>query len=285
MRTSEQMMDLILNVVREDPHIRAVYMNGSRANPRVRADAFQDFDIVFVTDDTAPPYDDRRWIAPFEPIALLQEPDLCDRAWGQIADVSRSYGWLMLLEDGNRIDLSLRSMDAMRAEYGQDSQTVPLLDKDGCLPPISEASDRSYWVQPPTEAQFASVTNNFWWCLQNVAKAIRRDQLTYAMNMYIQVVHEALEKMLDWYIALPSGFTLSVGMWGKYYKDYLPKDLYEAYRQTYADADYEHLWAAIFTACRLFSSIASQVADRMGFTYAAQEEAAMMQYLRRLNQP
>ena len=284
MRSSEQMLNLILDVARRDKHLRAVSMNGSRANPLASPDPFQDVDIVFVTGSGAPPYNDHRWIAPFEPIALLQEPDRCDGAWGGIFDASRGYGWLMLLEDGNRIDLSLRSMEAMRAEYGQDSQTIPLLDKDGCLPPIPNASDRSHWVPAPTGAQFASVTNNFWWCLQNVAKAIRRDQLTYAMNMYIQVVHAELEKMMDWYIALPTGFTLSLGMWGKYYKDHLPEKLYESYRKTYSDADYEHLWSAVFTACRLFSSLASQVADRMGFLYAAEEEAAMMQYLHRIHQ-
>lgn len=285
MRTSQQMMDLILDAARKDEHVRAVYMNGSRANPQVRPDPFQDFDIVFVTDSAAPPYDDRRWIAPFEPIALLQEPDRSDSAWGEVFDTSRGYGWLMLLEDGNRIDLSLRSMEAMLAEYGQDSQTIPLLDKDGCLPPIPNASDRSHWVPAPTEAQFASVANNFWWCLQNVAKAIRRDQVTYAMNMYIQVVHAELEKMLNWYIALPSGFTLSLGMWGKYYKEHLPAELYETYLQTYSDADYEHLWSAVFAACRLFSSLAVHVANQMGFPYAAAEEAAMMHYLRQMHQP
>ncbi len=285
MRTAEQMLSFILDVAQKDECIRAVYMNGSRANPLVQADSYQDFDLVFVIANGAPPYDDRRWIAPFEPIALLQEPDRNDRAWGHVFDSNNRYSWLMLLEDGNRIDLSLRSMEAMQSEYGQDSQTVPLLDKDGCLPAIAQASDQSYWVKAPTQAQFDSVTNNFWWCLQNVAKAICRDQITYAMNMYIQVVHAGLEKMLDWYIALPSQFTLSVGMWGKYYKAYLPEAVYQTYLRTYADADYDHLWSAIFTACRLFSSLAIQVAGQMGFTYAAAEESAMMDYLHRMKQP
>jgi len=42
MRTEKEMLDLILGVANRDSRIRAVYMNGSRANPNVKKDIFQD---------------------------------------------------------------------------------------------------------------------------------------------------------------------------------------------------------------------------------------------------
>jgi len=51
MRSEKEMMGLILNAAREDERIRAVIMNGSRVNPNVKRDCFQDYDIVYVVKD------------------------------------------------------------------------------------------------------------------------------------------------------------------------------------------------------------------------------------------
>lgn len=53
MRTEKEMFDLILDVANRNDKIRAVYMNGSRENPNVKKDVFQDYDIVYVVTETA----------------------------------------------------------------------------------------------------------------------------------------------------------------------------------------------------------------------------------------
>lgn len=52
MRTESKMYDLILEIAKNDDRIKAVYMNGSRANDNVPKDIFQDYDIVYVVEDT-----------------------------------------------------------------------------------------------------------------------------------------------------------------------------------------------------------------------------------------
>ncbi len=47
MRTEDEMYSLILGIAKQDERIRAVYMNGSRTNPNVPKDIFQDFDVVY----------------------------------------------------------------------------------------------------------------------------------------------------------------------------------------------------------------------------------------------
>lgn len=283
MRSEKEMLDVILNTAKENNHVRAVYMNGSRANPNVPKDKYQDFDIVYVVDDTAPPFNNKEWIRTFGEIAVLQEPDLNDCAWGAKHDFSRSYGWQMFFYDGNRIDLTICTKQVMLEEYTNDSLTIPLLDKDSCLPQIPESNDRGYFIQKPTKDQYVDVTNNFWWCLQNVAKGIARDQLTYAMNMYVQWVHEKLETMLSWYIGINTDFSVSVGAWGKYYKKYLSEKLYNIYLKTYSDGNYEHLWTAIFKSCELFRIVAPVVGNYFGFAYNCQEDENMASYLIRVN--
>ena len=61
-QTEQQMMDLIINVAQADERIRAVYMNGSRANPNVKKDDYQDYDVVYVVTETTSFIEDKNWL-------------------------------------------------------------------------------------------------------------------------------------------------------------------------------------------------------------------------------
>lgn len=282
MRTEKEMFDLILSIANKDERIRAVYMNGSRANPNVIKDIYQDYDIVFVVTETKWFLENKNWIALFGDLAIVQEPDSNDFGWGIHMDYTRSYTWLMLFKDGVRIDLNILIKDEMFKRYRNDSLTVPLLDKDNCLPEIPEPSDKGYYVNKPSLAHYKGCCNEFWWCLQNVAKGIARDQLPYAMWMYNTLVRNMLEKMIDWYIGMNNNFSVTVGMSGKYYKKYLPENLYSLYKRTYSDSEYNNFWTAVFNACELFSIIAPPVGKHFGFTYNLGEETSMMEYINRV---
>lgn len=62
MRTENEMYDLILGIAKNDDRIKAVYMNGSRTNEAVPKDIFQDYDIVYVVEDTKSFIEDKDWI-------------------------------------------------------------------------------------------------------------------------------------------------------------------------------------------------------------------------------
>ena len=147
MRTEKEMFDLILSVANRDNRIRAVYMNGSRANPNVPKDIFQDYDIVYVVTETASFLKDEGWISVFGEPIIIQEPDKLDKMQGRDVDFKNGYTYLIQFTDVNRIDLHIQTLEALAKEYGTDKLTVPLLDKDNCLPQISEPSDEDYWVK------------------------------------------------------------------------------------------------------------------------------------------
>jgi hypothetical protein len=71
MRTEQEMYDLILGVAREDECIRAVILNGSRANPHAPRDIFQDYDIVYIVTDPAPFIHNLEWLARFGELMIL----------------------------------------------------------------------------------------------------------------------------------------------------------------------------------------------------------------------
>ena len=78
MRSEKEMFDLILGVAKQDERIRAVYMNGSRANPNAKKDIFQDYDIVYVVKETASFIANPEWKTIFGDPIIFQEPDRLD---------------------------------------------------------------------------------------------------------------------------------------------------------------------------------------------------------------
>ncbi|HKU52108.1 MAG TPA: aminoglycoside 6-adenylyltransferase, partial [Nitrospira sp.] len=150
MRSEKEMLDLILSIAKKDESIRAVIMNGSRVNPHTKKDPFQDFDIVYVVREVEPYRQNPGFIRPFGDLMILQTPeDMVDPP----PENNGHYAYLMQFMDGNRIDLSLYSVQNIDAVIA-DSLTVVLLDKDGLVPALPSPSDLDYLPKPPTAKLF-----------------------------------------------------------------------------------------------------------------------------------
>lgn len=272
MRTEQEMFDLIINTAKEDERILAVMLNGSRADPHAVKDIYQDYDIVYFVTDVSPYWDNREWLeSKFGKISVLQTPE----TMGLVPpDNDGSFVFLTIFEDGNRIDLNITS-DA----YIDDGEpAVILLDKCGYLSQVNPRDD--FWfIEPPTEKFFHDCCNEFWWCLNNVAKGIARDELPYVMNMFNVCVRDMLNKMTEWYIGMHYDFKVSAGKSGKYFKEYLPGKLYNMYCETYSDSNYENIWKSVFNACELFRTMANEIVEEFGYTYNKAEDSNMTSYM------
>lgn len=281
MRSEQEMMALILGVARADERVRAVYMNGSRTNANVPRDIFQDYDIVYVVENTRPFYEDQRWLDVFGPRLYMQRPEEMDRALGKPVDLSLCYGWLIQLADGNRLDLHVVCPRA--ADVRGDKLCVVLLDKDGLLPAIPPPTDEDYWVKRPGPAEFAACCNEFWWCLNNVAKGLWREETPYVHWMYDTVVHPQLMKLLSWKAGFDTGFSCSVGKAGKYLRAHLPAPLWRRLMNTYLPGDTQGAWQAVFCACGLFHHVAGALARSQGLPYDRAEARASYGFLRHVH--
>lgn len=274
MRSETEMMGLILDTAKRDARIRAVILNGSRANPNAPKDRFQDYDIVYIVRDIASFRSNPGWIDGFGKRVMLQMPE----SMRDPAEDGRIV-YLMLFCDHTRIDLTLIPVENYERLIGNDSQSILLFDKDGLLAPFPPASDRDYWIKPPAKLDYESCCNNFFWCLQNVAKGIARDELPYAMRMINQVVYEELSCMISWAVGAQNGFAVSPGKFGKYFKRYMKSEDYAEYKRIYPDAEYGHIWDSLFAGIKLFCKTARAVAEHMGYVYNAEDDRNMTAYL------
>ena len=272
MRTTKEMTELILNIAKEDDKIRAVTLSGSRANKECPEDRYQDFDIIYFVKDVAPFWDNEQWIIEkFGKPILMQKPESVELI---PPDRDGNYVYLMIFPDGNRIDLTISAKP-----YSDNGEpTILLLDKDGTFPEITTTSAR-FHETCPTAKLFADCCNEFHWCLNNVAKGIAREELSYAMTA-MNHVRDMLILMLRWYAGAEHDFQISVGKCGKYFKNYLPGELYERFCRTYTEADYESMWEAAFTMLELFGDVARMVADKLNFVYDEEEEKGIEKYIK-----
>lgn len=280
MRTEEEMMQLIQTVIRENEHIRGALLNGSRVNPRVKKDFFQDFDLVMLVDDLDYFTGHPNWIACFGERRIMQQPERF-HLLPPIGDGRLVY--LMQLMDGNRIDLTLITVEQARQQTHWDSLSLVLCDKDQLLPKLPPPQDSDYWVKAPTRALFDDCCNEFWWVSTYIAKGLWRDEITYVKAMLDGPVRNMLMLMLDWYVGMRHGFQVSTGKCGKFLAEYLEIPLWEQLMKTYSDGKRENIWQAHFAMCKLFRKTGTAVAEQMGFAYPQQEDDLVMEYLRQVH--
>ena len=273
MRTEQEMMDLILNVAKADERIRAVSMEGSRADPNAPTDKYQDYDITYYVKNIEPFYNNPEWVLEkFGKCLIMQMPEAMRNPCGD-----GYFNYMMIYPDGVRIDLNF--VFNKYEDVGEPS--VTLLDKDngkGFRPKLPPPSDVIYHIKLPSPLYYYSCCNNFWWCLNGVAKGIARDELPHVMAMLV-IVRNELHDMIDWYIGTRHGFDISTGKDGKYFKRYLSEELYEQYRETYSGSDSKEIWESVFKMCDLFHNLALHVAKVFNFTYRQDEEDGIRKYL------
>ncbi|HDW3053200.1 TPA: aminoglycoside 6-adenylyltransferase [Bacillus cereus] len=276
MRTEKEMLDVIINTAIEDERIRAVIMNGSRVNPNVKRDCFQDYDIMYVVNDIQSFTSNHNWIHRFGEIMIVQMPEEMSLVQ---PDEDGKFPYLMQFMDGNRIDLTLVPVELIKKFVGQDSLSKLLLDKDNCLEEFPPASDKDYLVKKPTEKEFLDCCNEFWWCSTNIAKGLWREELSYAKGMLEGPVRDMFIVMLEWYIGMKTDFTVNTGKFGKHFEQYIEEDMWEQFKRTFSNAEYENIWESFFVMGDLFREVANEIANTYEYQYP-QDDDKVTNYLK-----
>ena len=123
MRTETKMMTLILQIA-ENLQAEAVALSGSRINPQTQEDEFQDYDVVYIVENLNDLLSDLSWLDQFGMRLIEQHNVLGHR---------RLY--LMLFEDGNRIDLTLCPKSHIQEWVDSEAGFTVLVDEKGLFEP------------------------------------------------------------------------------------------------------------------------------------------------------
>lgn len=269
MRTEREMMDLILSFAEKDERIRVVGMEGSRVNVNVPKDEFQDYDITYVVTDMETFKKDEGWLEYFGKRIFMQKPEAMSLFPPSLGNW---FSYLMLFEDGTRIDLTLVPIGELDKYLSSDKLIKILLDKDNRVKNYPVPTDIDYHVKKPSAEFFDNCCNEFWWVSTYVAKGLCRMEILYAIDHLNNIVRPNLLLMMSWNVGIETGFSLSVGKNYKYIEKYISKDLWNRLLSTYIMDTYEHVWDSLFECQKLFREVSRKVAEKLGFLYPDYDE-------------
>ena len=264
MRTEPEMLDLILQTAKV-LQVDAVAMSGSRTNSQAPKDEFQDYDVVYIVDDFDNLTSDLAWLDRFGTRIIEQHNVLGNR---------RLY--LMLFEDGNRIDLTLCPKVHIKEWVESEADFTVLEDPKGLFAPYSPNPQR-YWTSPASVIEFEKACNEFWWVSAYVVKGIRRCHLIYATDHLYGICQQELLKVLAWQVASDNG-TVDIGKNYKYLFQYLPAEKEKEFSNLLDFSSVEKLTQSLFTTMQLFHQEAQSLANKMGFDYDKEVGEKMIGY-------
>ena len=263
-RSEAQMFDLIIQTAKS-LKVEAVAMSGSRTNPNAPKDEFQDYDVVYIMEDLDGLTADLAWLEEFGKRMIEQHV---------LLDHRRLY--LMLFEDGNRIDLTLCPKDHIQEWVDSEADFTVLEDTKGLFAPYSPNPQR-YWTSPASEIDFEKACNEFWWVSAYVVKGICRNQLIYATDHLYDICQQELLKVLAWQVASDKG-TVDVGKNYKYLFNYLPPEKEKGFSALLDFSSKEKITQSLFATMQLFHQEAQSLAHKMGFDYKKDVAEKMIEY-------
>ena len=264
MRTETEMLDVILKTA-ETLQVATVAMSGSRTDTKASKDEFQDYDVVYVVENLDELITDLSWLDQFGKRIIEQEVGLGQR---------RLY--LMLFEDGNRIDLTLCPKEHIKEWVDSEAGFTVLEDPEHLFEPYSQNLER-YWTSPASAIEFEKACNEFWWVSAYVVKGICRKQVIYATDHLYGICQQELLKVLAWQVASDRG-AVDIGKNYKYLFNYLPAQKENEFSSLLDFSNSDKITQSLFATMKFFHQEAQSLAQKMGFDYDKEVAEEMIEF-------
>ena len=264
MRTETDMFDVILQTAKA-LQVVAVAMSGSRTNPKAPKDEFQDYDVVYIVEDLDGLTADLAWLEEFGKRIIEQH---------NVLDHRRLY--LMLFEDGNRIDLTLCPKEHIKEWVDSEADFTVLDDPQELFAPYVPTPKR-YWTTAASATDFDKSCNEFWWVSAYVVKGICRKQLLYATDHLYGICQQELLKVFAWQVSSDRG-RVDIGKNYKYLFQYLPTEKEKEFSALLDFSSIDKIPQTLFATMQLFHQESQSLAQKMGFDYDKEVAEKMIEY-------
>ena len=264
MRTETEMLDVVLKTA-ETLQVTAVAMSGSRTDTKASKDEFQDYDVVYVVENLDELITDLSWLDQFGKRIIEQEVGLGQR---------RLY--LMLFEDGNRIDLTLCPKQQIQEWVDSEADYTVLKDDKGLFESYLPSPKR-YWTNPASQTDFEKSCNEFWWVSAYVVKRICRKQVIYAIDHLYGICQQEFLKILAWQVASDRG-KVDIGKNYKYLFNYLPAEQKKEFSDLLDFSSIDKITQSLLATMELFHQEDQSLAKKMGYDYDKEVAEKMIEY-------
>lgn len=267
-----------MNKAIEDDRIRAVTMDGSRANKNAVHDKYSDFDIVYFVTDVREFTEDKSWVSYFGDILIVQYPqDWYSHPYDYKSH--ETFVYLIQFTDGNRIDLSIVDISNIDREKFIKEPRIVLLNKDNYEELIPIDDEKAFFIQPPTQLEFYNTCNEFRWLSIYISKGLCRKEFYYAKYSYDVLIMEMFMKMLNWKVGIEHGFSVTTGSHSKYLKRFLSASEMRRLQGIFPSGEYDDMWDKLFLMYDYFNELEIEVSKHMMFSIDMVETSRVKEFL------
>lgn len=200
----------------------------------------------------------------------MQKPGVYDLGNGK-----KCYPYLMLFENGERVDLKIAAIDALEVYLNMESTVQIIVDLDNRIKNKLQPNESSFFLQKPTEEAFLMVVNEFFWVVPSIVKGCLRQQFLYAVQ-HLEIIRTQLIQVISWEIAEQYQYQVNLGSHQKYLQKYMTKEKWEQLIASYNCEDYEQMKESLFLLIDLMAKEAKKLANIYGYTYSAENDAVIL---------
>jgi len=262
---------------RED--VRALLVIGSRARVDHPADAWADLDLVVVTRKPEFYLSTTDWInALGKPLLTIIEPTAT-------ADEKERR---VLFEDMLDVDFAIiPSEKAKELLHAAESPkgirqmsnvlgrgTRILLDKDEVISKLKAAAVTVEKQAPnkPTEQEFQGIVNDFLYHAVFTAKHLRRGELWWTVLCLNCRLQNLMKTMIEWHSLAKSDGKQDTWFRGRFLEEWAQPGVTDELRKSFAHYDKEDTQKALNASITLFTRIANETAQKLGYHYPTDTE-------------
>lgn len=249
---------------REDS-IRIVMLTGSLAGKGPR-DEFSDYDIALFTTNIEKYASDDSWIHGIEKV-WVYEPWVLRKG-------DKEYPTrLVVYKDGLQVDYAIFDLDHLN-ELKQ-AKTLPveynlgyeiLLDKDSLTNDLQPATYEYPYAQKPTQEEFDSVLQVFFFEAFKEAKALVREDLWHA-KIRDWSIKKRLLKMIEWHEKVKNGWNYDTNCDAKRMRSWVSPEIWTMTHDTFAHFDTADSWEKLVNTLEFFRKLSVEVAEALGLEY------------------
>jgi len=266
--------------------IRAMLLTSTRAVPNATVDFLSDYDVILIVEDIHPFFEERRWLEDFgEVLVVYWDPIFPDPEYGneKTANVTQ-------YADGLKIDFTLWPVElfqkivqapVLQAEL--DAGYRVLLDKDNLTREMKPPTYKAYIPTCPTNEVYQLLINDFFTDVPYMAKCLLRGELLPAKwCLDYDMKHVHLRPLLEWRMGLEHNWSVPTGSLGKGLKKRLPPEIGSELENTYAGANTQDNWEALFRTIALFRQVAIEVGTGLGYEYPLELDQRVTAFVQRM---
>lgn len=275
------MVDAFRVWANQEAGVRAAIIVGSQARSEVPADEWSDLDLVIFHTEPARLIEATDWFQSFGTV-LVSEIER--------TAVGGSLERRVLYSDGRDVDFAVFPTAAIpvltRSEEGRSvlgRGFIVLVDKDGQLAKLAadRRGERPEATRPASEAAFEADVSDFLYHVLWAAKKLRRGETWIAKMVCDGYLKLLLLRMVEWNTVLRELNKVDVWHDGRFLDSWAPPDIRARLTATFARYDVRDVARALWETASLYTDLARQVAEKLGWAYPLEAEAAVQKLMER----